>query len=354
MSIHDKPDNIIDGQMSLDQVIQAPARLVAVSKIFARARKEMSLAEQKTFVYALSQLRFKDPASSCVVRLDKKTLADIVGIHSDPDHLSVDLYEQIKDLPTHSFLTIRERDLGLYASGTFVNTVLMFKNIVRIRLNEDYMPLFTNLTTEYITLWSSDIFAMTSKRSVQFYEYLRQITDTRKKLNSVLLGVRALKDLLEIPKEGPGSYMRGDINHFDRANFEKKVIDPICEDLAKSRMITLTLQADGKYYEKVKKGNRVDGYRFSWTYTAHPAVATAAEVSEIQEAVDKDPEILKVAKDIVSGKKKAGKGKTGFHNFQERKTDYNALVEDYLERQQDPPLAGQYSFDLDGNISQEP
>lgn len=324
-----KYDNQIEGQMSLSDLFEPPERLFAVSNIFARARKHMSLAEQKTFVYALSQLKFSEDAKGNTVKLDKKTLAGILGIHSDADHLSVDLFENIKDMPAHSFIEIRRRDLDLYASGLVITSVVSFKNYVRIRFNEDYLGLFTGLTSNYITMWSSDIFGMNSKRSVQFYEFLRQETRPGNLQDANCycygLGIQALKEMFDIPKDGKGSYMREN-SGFNRSEFEKKVIEPICEDLMKTKMITLVLQEDGKPYKKVKKGNRVSGYDFYWTYSERPAVATAKEVREIQERVDKDPAVLKVAKDIIKGEKKPKqRKKNGFNDFQQREYDFDAL-----------------------------
>lgn len=331
MSVYDKPDNQIDGQVSFEHIYESPARLIAVSRIFARARKQMSLNEQKAFVYALSQMDFKKAPESEYVKLDKKVLAKILDNHSDIDHLSQNLYDEIKELPAHSYLEIAEKDLGLYSNGFFVTSVTRFKNILRVRLNGEYLALFTNLEKDYITMWSSDIFQMTTKRSVQFYEYLRQITDTREEINSVLLGVRALKEMFDIPKEGQGSYMR-DGNHFNRYEFERKVIDPLCDDMKKCKMINLIMQPDGKMYEKVKRGNRVYGYRFYWTFSAYPAVATASDVKQILERVDKNPQVLKVAKDIVKGetKPKPKKTKNAFHNFEQRNIDYTSLLEGEL------------------------
>ena len=254
-------DGQIDGQLSIEDLYAPPERLFAVSRIFARARKEMSLAEQKTFVYALSEFRFTENAKSNYVRLDKRTLANILGIHSDADHLSVDLFDNIKDMTAHSHIEIRERDLDLYASGFLITSVVSFKNIVRIRFNEDYLPLFTGLSKDYITMWSSDIFRMSTRRSVQFYEYLRQETDTREQVNTIGLGIKALKELFDIPKSGPGSYMR-EKGGLDRTQFERRVIMPLCDDLKKTRMIRLVLQPDGMPYQKIKRGNRVLGYRF--------------------------------------------------------------------------------------------
>lgn len=329
MSKYDKGDSQIDGQMSLEHLYDPEEKLFGVHRIFARARKEMSLSEQKTFVYALSQLKFTEEAQSNYVRLDKKTLANIIGIHSDPDHLSVDLFDNIRDMTAHSRIEIRQRDLDFYATGYIVTSVVSFKNFIRIRFNDDFLPMFTNLSRDYITMWNTDIFKMTSIRTVQFYEYLRQITDTRQQVNDVLLGIRAFKELFKIPVTGKGSYMRGK-DGFDRANFEKYVIDPLCEDMKHCKMINLLVQPDGKYYEKVKVGNRVDGYRFYWTYTAHPGVASAGEVQRIQERVDKDPEVLKVARDILKGEKKRKGKQNQFNQFDQNDYDWDQLESELL------------------------
>jgi hypothetical protein len=180
----------------------------------------------------------------------------------------------------------------------------MLKNRVRIKFDDEYLQLFSNLEKDYITMWSGDIFQMRSARSIEFYEQLRLYTEIDKDVSQADVGIRWFKELFDIPKDGPGSYMR-EKGGFDRNNFERKVIDPLCEDIAKCKMINLVLQPDGKYYEKLKRNGRVEAYRFNWTYSSHPRVATAQEVKQIQERVDKDPEVLKVMKDRVHGEKKS-------------------------------------------------
>lgn len=331
MGKYDRPDSQIEGQISFEEYIDGSSGLIAVSRIFASARKEMNLAEQKAFVYALSQVRFTEEAKTNIVYLDKKTLARIVGVNSDSDHLSVDLNRSIGELGRHSYIKIADKDLDLYDSGNVITRVTMFKNRVRVKFEEEYLSLFTGLSKNYITLWASDIYQMTNERSVQFYEYLRNINDDRVQTNDVLLGIKPLKEMFNIPKDGKGSYMR-DKGGFDRANFEKKVIDPICEDLAKCKMINLLVQSDGKYYEKVKKGNRVEGYRFYWTFTSRPSIASATEVHQIQTRVDKDPTVLKVAKDILKGEKKKRKApeQNPFNQFEQNQYDFDELEKELL------------------------
>ena len=318
----DEFDDQIKGQISIDDLFAPPERLFAVSRIFARARKKMNLIEQKTFVCALSQLDFTKVPKENYVMIDKKVLANVLGIHSDTDHLSVDIYNEIKDIDKHSHIEISDNDKDFNAAGGVITTVVRFKNKFRIRFNEDFLPLFTNLSTDYITMWSSDIFGMSSIRSVQFYELLRQLTDTRESINQHGWSVTRIKEMFDIPKEGKGSYMRTK-GGFDRTNFEKYVIDPLCDDLKKCKMLNLVMQSDGKLYEKVKKGNRVQGYRFYWTISKHPAVASAEEVRKIQKRVDDNAEVLKIAKDLINGKKSKKKA-----DFEQNAYDYDALEKD--------------------------
>lgn len=308
---YDKYDDIdnIEGQTEL---FPAPEKMFAVSDVFARAKKNMSLAEYKTFVYALTEVKWKEKMPN-VVYLDKRTLGNVLGIHSDASHLSHDIHQEIKDLAKHSEIHITEKDLGIYDDGQFITRVTMtmkdkdtgkrIRNVVRVKFEEEYLSMFGNLEKNYITMWSSDIFQMKNERSITFYEYLRAHSDTTKECQHGL-GVKALKELFNIPKE---AYMR-EKGGFDRANFEKKIIEPICEDLKNCTMIQLVPNEDGKLYRKVKQGSRVRGYEFVWNVSDRPRIATAEEVKEVRENISKDPQILKISKDIVQGKKKNGVG----------------------------------------------
>ena len=317
-------------QFSLEEYFQGDVKpnLFAVSRIFAEARKQMTIAEHKTLVYALSQIRWKEKCPDTLY-LDKKELAKVVGINSDIDHLSENLNRSIGEMPKHSFLRFSDKDKGMYLNGNFVRTVAMFKNVVRIRLEEEFLGLFGNLETNYLTMWSEDVFQMKTERAVLFYELLRDNSDTRFVQNTGTVSIRKFKELFDIPKDGKGSYVTSD-GHFARTHFEKYVIDPICEELTKTKMIQLILQPDGRYYEKVKRGGRVIAYKFFWTVSLHPAVASAEEVRELQERVDQDPQMLKIAKDILKGEKKRAGKKNQFNEFQQNEYDWNQLESEIL------------------------
>lgn len=330
----DNNDTQLEGQMDFDDLgwkleqEKAPEKLFAVSSVLARARKQMSTAEFKTFAYALSEIQWTEEAPN-VIYLNKKTLAEILGIHSDINHLSVDVYSNIKDLPQHSRVEFADKDLDIFDSGVLITRVTMLKNRVKIKFEEDYLSLFGNLKKSYITMWSGDIFNLRSERSILFYENLRLNSDTRK-VCSKIYKTRELKELFNIPKEGKGSYMRDD-GHFHRTGFEKYVLNPLIEDMLKCRMIQLVAQEDGSFYSKVKAGNRVIGYRFCWIVTDNPSIGTATEMHEVQREIEKNPQTLKMVKDKLKGKKKPAKERTKKNKFNNYELN-NSIDVDALEK----------------------
>lgn len=255
-------------QMTLEECFQEEVtpNLFGVSMIFTEARRNMTLAEYKAFALALSHHDWTQPCPDTLY-LDKDEVIKAVGIKTDIDHESYDLMRSIGEMPIHSFLKFADKDKDIYVNGCFVITIASFRKRVRIRLNPDYLGLFGCLDgkeSRYITMWSGDIFKMNSERAIQFYELLRENSDTREAVNSGTVSIRKFKEMFDIPKDGKGSYMTAD-GHFKRTHFERYVIDPLCEELAKTDMIRLILQPDGKYYQKEKKGNRVKSYKFFWT-----------------------------------------------------------------------------------------
>lgn len=334
----------IEGQQSIFDYFEQPEEknpLIAVSKIFAAAKKQMSLAEWKTFILALTKIKWNGDNQNNnaiesagnrynlinkAVVLDRNEVAEKIGIQSDDKHITADLKRAIGKLYVNSALEFENPKE--FVNGNFItNVICNKKDQVIIIFNGLYLPLFQELDKDkkYITMWADDLFSMNTDRSIVFYEELRLHSDTRKE-NSKIYGVKELKDLFNIPKE---AYMRKD-NHFDRTAFEKRIIEPLCEDMKKCSMINLTMNEDGKLYKKVKSKGKVLGYEFQWVISTNPRVATAEEVKEINQ----NPETMKVAKDILKGKKKPTKKKTknSFNNFEQgqyTKQDFKEL-EDLL------------------------
>lgn len=326
---YDDFDEEIEGQMNFDDLYPAPNGMFAVSKIFVRARKQMTPIEYKAFVYALSKIDWTKSLPGSI-EMEKRELARVLNIESDEKHLSQNLFRALKDISVHSFTEFKDQDKGLYISGTIINTlVLNQRKKAILDINPRYATLFSELNSDYLTMWSYDIFNMRTERSITFYEQLRAHSDTTKQCEKGL-GVKALKELFNIPKEGPGSYVRSK-GGFDRANFEKYIIDPICEDMSKCEMIQLIVQPDGKYYEKIKEGRKVLGYKFYWNVSDRPGIANAGEIKEIRENIAKDPKTLKIAKDLALGKKKTRKEQSTVTKFEQNTYDFDELERKLLE-----------------------
>lgn len=273
--------------------------IFATSRAFAMARKQMLLNELKTLYYALTKIRFKQQCPE-VIMINKYELGTFLGLDIESDYLNRNLNRAIGKMPKHSFLQFKNEKKGAYDNGNFIRRVNIYGDDVRIWIEPCYLPLFGELDS-YIIGLITDIQKCSSDRSILFYEYLMAHTDSRLKTNAVELGVKPLKELFRISKE---TYVDKKTGHFDRSKFEKRIIDPICNNLSKTEKLTLLEQSDGKYYTKIYRGSRVAAYHFDWVATSRPRIATAIEVKELQEKVDKNPQILKVAKDIVAGKEK--------------------------------------------------
>jgi hypothetical protein len=325
-------DTEIEGQMSIFDYfdMKAPSPMVATSKVFARAIKEMNLAEWKTFILALTQIRWKEKNCN-KVHLDKWNLVKILGLKANETDVSAHLKRAIGNLPKNSFIEFENTDQGYWDNGTFVTRIRCYKDYVLVCFNSDYLPLFEELDKDrpYITMWAEDLFKMTSERSILLYEHLRLHSDTRK-TNTRLISTRDFKTLFGIPKE---AYVNN--GHFERTLFERKVIEPVCDDLLKSKMITLHIQEDGKPYKKIKYHGKIRGYELSWDVSDHPAIVSGDEAAELRDTLAQNPKVLKVAKDIVDGKQKPkyqSSSKKAFSNYEQgENVDYDAL---WLQREQ--------------------
>ena len=290
----------------------------AVSKIFARAKKQMNLKEWKTFAFALSAINLA-ACNDNKLSVDKQDLANAIGITSDSRHLSQNLKRAIGELPKHSYIQIDNKDKDFYESGVVITNLKMSKGIVTFTLNSEYMDLFTNCSSNYILMLSNDIYNMKTDKSPEFYEDLRLHADTRKtekEPNSRLYTTKQLKDMFNLKDT---DYMRAK-GGFNRSAFEKKVLDAVCEDIVNSKLINLMMQQDSKgkckFYEKVKKGNSVVGYRFYWTINdidqleleASKALGLPEPEVKVQENNTKKPET-----------------KNSFNSFPQRNYDYSEL-----------------------------
>ena len=309
-----------------------PEEMVGMSKVFARAKKRMSLNEFKTFIYCLCQIHWTDPEMPKTVCLDKITLARILKMSIDPVNLARNLRLKIGDLVDHSIITFESKDSKKWQKGALITRVAINEDrVVIIDFNSAYAQLFCNLKKDFILLWSKDIFGMELDRSITIYEFLRLNCDTRV-TNSRVFTIDQIRELLDIPTSGTGSYMRKD-GRFDRHAFETKVLDLICEDLERCEMLQLVPQEDKngdmQLYKRIKQGRKLIGYEFVWNVTDYPRISNAHEAQETKQMIEKDPSVLKIARDIKRGKKKKTKDNP-FNQFEQNEYDFDELEKEIL------------------------
>lgn len=91
---------------------------------------------------------------------------------------------------------------------------------------------------------------------------------------------------------------------FNYTGFERKVLDPVCEDLSKCEMIQL-VGSDDRPYRKLKRGRQVIGYEFVWEVSNRPRIADAHTVQETRHLIEKNPKVMKIAVDAAAGIKHA-------------------------------------------------
>ena len=130
-----------------------PEEMVGMSKVFARAKKRMSLNEFKTFIYCLCQIHWTDPEMPKTVCLDKITLARILKMSVDPVNLARNLRLKIGDLVDHSIITFESKDSKKWQKGALITRVAINEDrVVIIDFNPAYAQLFCNLKKDFILL----------------------------------------------------------------------------------------------------------------------------------------------------------------------------------------------------------
>ena len=237
-----------------------------VSHDFTRLKMDFSMIEIKVLAYALTEVDFTKPMLDSIV-IDKKALARELGWKEDSSHRSVKLRKSLEKMAEHGKAVLRnERWEESNETVTLIDSVdfSSLREKIIIRFTEESKRFFGNLHNgDFITIKTSDVFNMKHKRAFIFYMFLRRYSDSRDESNDTWLSTKLIKDMFSMPIE---AYMRKE-KGFNRSQFEHKVLDHICDDIKKCKMIQLIPIGEGKAYEKIKDdfSFRIRGYGFRWS-----------------------------------------------------------------------------------------
>lgn len=306
--------------------------LIAISKTLARAKDGMSMQEKKLMAICLSKIEWKNVANNLEIWMDKEEIMELLGSTIDSSDRSTYLRKLAQETVRHSELHFSGEDKDEWEDMPLFTRRKSTKNQLMMELYQGAADLVQGLECEYITLFLRDILRFDSNidglRAYTLYEHLRMNSDNRR-TNTRIISTKEFKELFNIPKDGKGSYMREN-GGFDRANFEKRVIEPVLKMLGACEHVVLHERGrkpNGEriYYTKIKKHGLVQGYELMYTINKYPRAVKPETIIDVQE----NPVDLKIAHDVKEGKKKPKKNT--FNNFEGRKYDFNNLESQLLK-----------------------
>lgn len=231
-------------------------KVIAMSNILAKKNTHFTETQQKLFYVSIASLR-NGVNIHDEVEINKHELLKFLGLENDTKRYDR-LKKELRQLQHNSFIRFKDKD-G-YSSGFIIYNVRMTRNTVYIRINNYYLPLLQNLSDNFVRFLNDDLVGLKCKNSMMLYQNLMK--DKWKMSCIDFLGIdystMQLKDMFGLTKD---SYVNKNRN-FNRADFERRTLSKAIEELNKKSKCIKNLK-----YEKVKEGNRVKCYKFTFDYT---------------------------------------------------------------------------------------
>ena len=230
-------------------------QVIAMSNTLAEKSTRFTIIQQKMFYACLASLK-KGVNSKDEVEIDKQELFDYLNLNTDNNRWTRIRYE-FKKLAHNSYIEFGTDEE--FCDGFLIYSFRSTRNSIYVRFNDYYLPLVQQLANNFVRLLDDDVISFDSKFSMMLYQNLMK--DRWKLTNVDYLGIdystRKLKMMFGLSID---DYMRND--HFDRYNFERKTINKAINEINEKSKCIKKLR-----YEKVKKGNRVQYYLFTFNYT---------------------------------------------------------------------------------------
>lgn len=240
-------------------------QVIKMSNILAGKSTHFSVVQQKLFYISLAAVKNGTNSDNEVI-IDKKDLFDYLGLAQDASRWTTLRY-QLKKLRYNSEIEFSDGDH--FDDGQLIIGARSCKDGVHIRFDPYYLPLIQELANNYVRLLDDDVVSFCSKYSMMLYQNL--LKDKWKLTNVDYLGIdystRQLKMMFGLSKD---DYVKKD-GYFNRTTFENRTIDIAVKDINEKSKCIQNLR-----YEKVKKGNRVQYYLFTFNYTDPQKVAEDA------------------------------------------------------------------------------
>ena len=284
-------------------------QVIKMSNTLAEKSTRFTVFQQKLFYVSLASLKLDENSTktdekldenstktdeklekkeSNEVRINKQELFEYLNISNDTGRWTR-VRNEFQKLASNSY--IRFGDDDYYIDGFIICGVRSTKYNIYVRFDTYFLPLVEELADNYVRLLDDDVVSFDSKFSMMLYQNL--LKDKWKLTNPDFLGIdystRQLKMMFGLSKD---DYMRKK-DSFNRSEFERKTVNTAIKEINEKSKCIQKLR-----YEKVKKGNRVQYYLFTFNYTDPQKVVEDARKDKRWEQLSLLDEFPKVEKPV--------------------------------------------------------
>ena len=273
-------------------------QVIAMSNTLAEKSTRFTVFQQRLFYVSLASLKLNKNSTKTDEKLEKKErnevkinkqeLFEYLSITNDNNRWTR-VRNEFQKLASNSYIHFGDDEE--YADGFILCGVRSTKYNIYVRFDTYFLPLVEELADNYVRLLDDDVVSFDSKFSMMLYQNL--LKDKWKLKNPDLLGIdystRQLKMMFGLDKE---VYVNKNGN-FNRTLFERKTVNRAVKEINEKSKCIQKLR-----YEKVKKGNRVQYYLFTFNYTDPQKVVEDARTDKRWEQLSLLDDIPTVEKPV--------------------------------------------------------
>ncbi len=242
-------------------------QVIAMSNTLAEKSTRFTVFQQRLFYVSLASLKLNKNSTKTDEKLEKKErnevkinkqeLFEYLSITNDNNRWTR-VRNEFKKLASNSYIQFGNDEE--YADGFIICGVRSTRYNIYVRFDTYFLPLVEELADNYVRLLDDDVVSFDSKFSMMLYQNLMK--DKWKLTNPDFLGIdystRQLKMMFGLDKD---VYVNKNGN-FNRTLFERKTINRAVKEISEKSKCIKNLT-----FKKVKKGNRVQYYLFTFNYT---------------------------------------------------------------------------------------
>lgn len=216
----------------------------------ARKYCKFSLEEQKVLHLIFSQINpyGNNPTTFKLNKLDFFNKLELDSTDRYPRYRKL-----IRNLINKTFFEIKEQNGDELVGVVIYNSKWYAKQpFFEVKLNSEFMPYLQQLVKNYTKINLDSALKLKSKHSLSLYKWLCSWTNEDQNTNQRYITTKELKELFGL---SINDYVYN--NKFNRAHFERRIINPIILEINKKTNINVS-------FKKQKKHNKIQNYEFNW------------------------------------------------------------------------------------------